>query len=74
MKMQTLRALSALGLALAGIGSATAAVSWNLTGGGLETGALAAGNTRGYTASGNALTVSAWSNRVCSAGAGPWPL
>ena len=58
----TLRALTALGLALAGIGSAAAATAWTLTGAGSETGALAAGNTRSYTASGNALTVSAWSN------------
>lgn len=62
MTTRTLRALTALGLALAGIGSAAAATSWTLTGGGAETGALAAGNTRSYTASGNALTVSAWSN------------
>ncbi len=62
MKMRNLRALVALGLALAGIGSAAAATSWNLTGGGSETGALAAGNTRSYIAGGNALTVSAWSN------------
>jgi hypothetical protein len=62
MKIQTLRALTALGLALAGIGSAAAATSWTLTGGGAETGALAAGNTRSYNGSGNALTVSAWSN------------
>jgi hypothetical protein len=45
MKIRTLRALAALGLALAGIGSAAAATSWTLTGGGSETGALAAGNT-----------------------------
>lgn len=62
MNMQTLRVLSAVALALAGIGSAAAATSWTLTGGGSETGALAAGNTRSYTASGNTLTVSAWSN------------
>lgn len=62
MKIRTLHALTALGLALAGTGSASAAISWNLTGGGSETGALANGNTRSYTASGNALTVSAWSN------------
>jgi len=59
MKIRTLHALMALGLALAGTGSASAAISWNLTGGGSETGALANGNTRSYTASGNPLTVSA---------------
>lgn len=34
MKIRTLHALTALGLALAGTGSASAAISWNLTGGG----------------------------------------